>query len=97
MTRDELLPVAQRSLGADHDLTLGLQHRLAVTIMEVVETGNDVLEAETIMQDVAQRRRRVSGPAHPDTLSAEKMLSIVRERLGQMREQNGQADWPSGG
>ena len=34
-------------------------------------TGDDLLEAETIMQDVVQRRRRVFGPAHPDTLRAE--------------------------
>ena len=27
-------------------------------------TGDDLLEAETILQDVIQRRRRVFGPAH---------------------------------
>ena len=43
--------------------------------------GDDVLEAETIMQDVVQRRRRVFGPAHPDTLWAEENLSVVRGRL----------------
>ena len=41
-------------------------------------TGDDLLEAETIMQDVVQRRRRVFGPAHPDTLEAERGLSNVR-------------------
>ena len=38
-------------------------------------TGDDLLEAETIMRDVVQRRRRVFGPAHPDTLRAEGLLS----------------------
>ena len=46
-----------------------------------LDAGDDVLEAETIMQDVAQRRRRVFGPAHPDTLKAENVLSGVREIL----------------
>ena len=33
------------------------------------------------MQDVAQRRRRVFGPAHPNTLRAELTLSDVRAML----------------
>ena len=44
-------------------------------------TGDDLLEAETIMQDVVQRKRRVFGPAHPETLIAEKVMSFVCERL----------------
>ena len=43
--------------------------------------GDDLLEAERIMQDVVQRRRRVFGPAHPDTLRAERNLSAVRTML----------------
>ena len=46
-----------------------------------MNTGDDLLEAETIMQDVVQRKRRVFGPAHPETLDAEKLMSLVRERL----------------
>ena len=34
------------------------------------------------MQDVLERRRRVFGPAHPSTLSAERSLSNTRARLG---------------
>ena len=45
------------------------------------DTGDDLLEAETIMQDVVQRRRRVFGPAHPQTLDAERALSEVRTQL----------------
>ena len=45
------------------------------------DTGDDLLEAETLMQDVVQRRRRVFGPAHPDAVQAERMLSVVREDL----------------
>ena len=40
-----------------------------------------MLEAETIMKDVVQRRRRVFGPAHPDTRKSETSLSVVRAEL----------------
>jgi len=33
------------------------------------------------MQDVVQRRRRVFGPAHPDTINSEKLLRDLREEL----------------
>ena len=46
-----------------------------------LNTGDDLLEAETIMQDVVQRRRRVFGPAHPETRAAERELSSTREAL----------------
>ena len=46
-----------------------------------VNTGDDLLEAESIMQDVVQRRRRVFGPAHPETGDAEDMLSRTRAKL----------------
>ena len=97
---DQLLPVARRSLGPDHDTTIRLNHSLAATIMRSPEctrndlcfesthdpltcpyTGDDLLEAETIMQDVVRRRRRVLGPAHPETLHAEKVLSRARAKL----------------
>ena len=44
-------------------------------------TGDDFLEAVTIMQDVVQRRRRVFGPAHPSTRVAERVMSGVRATL----------------
>ena len=37
-----------------------------------------MLEAETTMQDVVQRRRRVFGPAHPETVNAEARLWGIR-------------------
>ena len=43
--------------------------------------GDDLLEAETILQDVVKRRRRVFGPAHPDTLRVETALSQTRAQL----------------
>ena len=102
--RDQLLPAARQSLGADHNITLKLNSVLVMTLKDNPErtrddlrlvqlnqgsvhdrfdlnTGDDLLEAETIIQDVVQRRRRVYGPAHPDTLNAEAYLSSVHARL----------------
>ena len=53
------------------------------------DTGDDVLEAETIIQDVVQRRRRVFGSAHPLTRNAEHSLSRVRAKLTEVSEEVG--------
>ena len=42
-------------------------------------------EADAILQDVAQRRRRVFGPAHPDTRFAEDRLSRMRAFFARLR------------
>mmetsp|Transcript_26771 Transcript_26771/g.82355 ORF Transcript_26771/g.82355 Transcript_26771/m.82355 type:complete len:211 (+) Transcript_26771:3-635(+) len=82
LVRDQLLPVARRTLGPDHDVTLRLNHNLAEAIRTKPGFNrDDFLEAETIMRDVVQRRRRVFGSVHPSTLSAERGLSIVRQKL----------------
>jgi len=78
LLRDQLLPVARRSLGSDHDLTLALRQNLADALSYNRErTRDDLLEAETILQDVVQRRRRVFGPAHPETLRCEHGLAFI--------------------
>ena len=78
LLRDQLLPVARRSLGADHNLTLGISKNLAnALLLNPDSTRDDLLEAETILQDVVQRRRRAFGPTHPRTVDAETNLSIV--------------------
>ena len=55
-------------------------------------TRDDLLEAEIIMQDVVQRRRRVFGPAHPDTRLADTALSSVHEKLALATEEPGDGD-----
>jgi hypothetical protein len=59
------------------DLRLN-QHRSLRRRDPLLNTGDDLLEAETIMKHVVERRRRVFGPAHPDTRRAEKMLFLVQ-------------------
>ena len=46
-----------------------------------LHTGDDLLEALTITQDMLQRRRRVFGRAHPETRRAEATLEFVRAKL----------------
>ena len=100
-SRDQLLPAARRSLGADHNATLRINQYLARALYFDPEstrddlrfnqlrrgvdairfhlnTGDDLLEAETLMEDVVQRRRRVFGHAHP---SVETFLSEVHAKL----------------
>ena len=48
-----------------------------------LDTGDDLLEAEPIMQDVVKMRRRVLGPAHPQTRANEAQLSWVRTKLAE--------------
>ena len=55
--------------------------------MFYLDTGDDLREAESIIQHVFQRTRRVLGPAHPDTLRVEGMLSYMREEKPQSEEQ----------
>ena len=82
LLRDQLLPAARRSLGSDHALTLALNQNLAAALQfNPKRTRDDLLEAETITQDVLQRRRRVFGPAHPETRKAERALSGLRAQL----------------
>ena len=46
-----------------------------------LNTGDDLLEAESMLKDAVQRRRRIFGAAHPETLRSESALSTVRAKL----------------
>mmetsp|Transcript_17168 Transcript_17168/g.52155 ORF Transcript_17168/g.52155 Transcript_17168/m.52155 type:complete len:133 (+) Transcript_17168:359-757(+) len=81
LLRDQL-PVAWRSLGVDHHLTLLNKITLAAGVTADPErTREDLLEADIMVQDVLKRRRRILGPAHEDTLKAESVLSGLRKFL----------------
>ena len=57
------------------------QHQSVAGQKTDLNTGDDLLEAQTIMQDVVQRRRRVFGPAHPDTRISENALFRTRLKV----------------
>mmetsp|Transcript_13385 Transcript_13385/g.39912 ORF Transcript_13385/g.39912 Transcript_13385/m.39912 type:complete len:222 (+) Transcript_13385:1-666(+) len=76
----KLLRPAQRSLGADNETTLNIQFTLSSALLNNPNyTRDDLFEAETILQDVLQRRRRVFGLAHPQTRKSELALARMRE------------------
>merc|ERR1712129_328270 len=80
--RNQLLPEARRSLGSNHDSTLRIHQILANALrFDPEHTRDDLLEAEAILQDVAQRRRLVFGPAHPETRRTDTNLSKTRAQL----------------
>ena len=62
------------------DLRLNEDHPSGVDAIDL-NTGNDLLKAETIMQDVVQRKRRVLGPTHPNTARAEHVSSLLRAKI----------------
>ena len=47
-------------------------------------THDDLREAEALALGTLQRRRRVMGPAHPDTVWCEEELTRVREALAEL-------------
>ena len=64
-------------LGAEHPHTLTSANNLALTL---AERGNHV-EAEQMLHATLASRRRVLGPAHPDTLETAISLEDVRARI----------------
>ena len=78
--RDQLLPMARQSLGRDHETCLALGHRMAEALVGHPNANDeDRTQAEMILQDVVQRRRRVLGPAHPRTQTSQLALSELHE------------------
>ena len=53
----------------------------AAATRSCLNTGDDLLEAETILLDVTKRRRRVLGRTHPRTRESEFALSQVQGML----------------
>ena len=64
----KVAPVAQRVCGAEHDLTLSLREDLSRAILDGESSAEEKRQALRMLEDVAGVRRRVLGPAHPETL-----------------------------
>jgi len=71
----------RRMLEVTLEVTLGQHSSRHLHSIFDLNAGKDLLEAETILQDVVSRRQRVFGPAHPKTLEAEGGLAFVRKNL----------------
>ena len=72
--------MARRALGAEHDITLSLREDLSRATLDGESSAEEKREALRMLEDVAGIMRRVMGPAHPDTLHAQRELEWHRER-----------------
>ena len=70
----KVAPVAQRVLGAEHDLTLSLREDLSRAILDGDSSAEEKREALQMLEDTVAGMRRVLGPAHPDTSHAQRKL-----------------------
>ena len=79
----------QHDHGPDHELTLCLRRSLGSSLImnSRVKTGMSYLiEAETILEDVHRRFRRVFGESHPDTKHTEEKLVFARHFKASVEE-----------
>ena len=73
----KVAPVAQRVLGAEHDLTLSLREDLSRAILDGDSSAEEKRGARRTLEEVAGVMRRVLGPVHPDVLHAQERLEYV--------------------
>ena len=64
----KVIPVAQRVLGTQNELTLSLREDLSRATLDGESSAEEKRQALRMLEDVAGVRRRVLGPAHPETL-----------------------------
>ena len=73
--------MARRALGAEHALTLSLREDLSRATLDGESSAEEKREALRMLEEVAGVMRRVLGPAHPDTLHAQRQLKIYRRKF----------------
>ena len=76
------IPVAQRVLGGNHELTLKIRWAYAVALCnDPSATLDDLRESLEMFEDLERTARRVLGGAHPLTMGIECNLQEVRALL----------------
>ena len=75
----KVLPVAQRALGTEHDLTLSLREDLCRATLYGESSTNEKRKALQMLEDTVAVMRRVLGTAHPDTQRTQHNLEIYRK------------------
>ena len=76
------MPVAQRVLGASHELTLRMRWVYADSLYgDTGATLDDLHEAVNTLENTAQSARRVLGGAHPIAAAIEQSLRKSRAAL----------------
>ena len=78
----ETLPVAQRILGENHDVPLGMRLKYAQALcLDPAATLDNIREAVTTLEELERTARRVLGDAHPTTERIESNLRLSRAKL----------------
>ena len=78
----KFVPVAQRILGDDGDITLLTRSIYAKALSDdPAATLDDLREAVTTLEETGRTARRVFGSAHPFTASIETALQDARAAL----------------
>ena len=82
----ELLPRAQRALGGEDRVTLGIRREYARALYVDEKASPDELrESEEILDDLCRTSRRVLGPIHEQTHLALEELVAARKRRAEVR------------
>jgi len=82
----ELLPEAEHQLGEDDAVVLALINNLS----SVLELQGKWTEAIEVNREVTQRRVRVFGPEHPQTLFSRNLGAVLSMRVGE--DERGRAE-----
>ena len=78
----ETIPVAQRVVGEDSEITLQLKLKYAQSLYkDDGSTLDDLREAVNTLEETARTARRVLGGAYPLTMDIEKALRVSRAAL----------------
>ena len=78
----KMIPVAQRVLGGNHEVTLRMRSNYAMALYQADDaTLDDLREAVTTLEDTERTARRVLGGAHPLTSEIEEALGNLRAAL----------------
>ena len=78
----KMIAVAQRVLGENNDLTLGMKWNYARSLYEdTAATLDELREVMTTLEDAERIARRVLGNLHPTTEGMRRDLQVVRAAL----------------
>ena len=78
----EQLPIANRVLGEDHEVTLSMQRNVVINLLNDPEsTKDDASQAERTARSALTVVRRVFGAKHPQTRVMESWLRHAQNKL----------------
>ena len=82
----QIVLLARRVVGPDHEITYGLIENLAGAIIEnALAPREDLVEATEMLTKQLKRLRQVLGAAHPATQRHENHLKKLQERLARLQ------------